>query len=45
MSEKLSFGFLQTAQYSDQSNKLYLFNINALLLKNNNEGPDLGFHF
>ena len=37
-SDKLSFEFLQTAQWGNQNNKLYMTNIDALLFSNTNEG-------
>jgi len=37
-SDKLSFEFLQTAQWGDQNDKLYSVNTDALLFANTNEG-------
>jgi hypothetical protein len=37
-SEKLNFEFLKTAQWGDQNDKLYSFNIDALLFGNTNDG-------
>jgi len=37
-SDKLNFEFLQTAQWGDQNDKLYSYNIDALLFGNSNEG-------
>ena len=37
-SDKLSFEFLQTAQWGDQNDKLYSSNIDALLFGNTNDG-------
>jgi hypothetical protein len=39
-SDKLSFEFLQTAQWGDQNNKLYSSNIDALLFGNTNNGKN-----
>jgi hypothetical protein len=36
--EQLNFEFLQTAQWGDQSNRIYSTNIDALLFKNTNDG-------
>jgi hypothetical protein len=37
-SDKLDFEFLQIAQWRDQNDKLYSFNIDTLLFRNTNEG-------
>ncbi|MDB2537321.1 capsule assembly Wzi family protein [Amylibacter sp.] len=42
--EKLSFEFLQTTQWGDQNEKLYSFDIDALLFSNTNEGPKANFN-
>jgi hypothetical protein len=42
--EKLSFEFLQTAQWGDQNDKLYSSNIDTLLFRNTNDGINLNIN-